>query len=36
VIIDDLYVVRISALPSETDSPLVVDSNAMLTLPVTA
>jgi hypothetical protein len=31
VIVDDLDVVSISAGPTETDSPLVVDANAVLT-----
>src|SRR5262245_7715880 len=35
VIIDDFDVFRCAALPHETDAPLVVDSDRMLTLAVT-
>src|ERR1700730_10662257 len=34
VVISDLYIERISFFPNETDPPLVVDPNAMLTCPV--
>src|ERR1035438_6074541 len=34
MIIDNLDVLRSALSPDETDSPLVVDSDAMLTLPV--
>jgi hypothetical protein len=36
VIIDDLDIVSVPNAPYETDSPLFVDSNAVLTSPVTA
>jgi hypothetical protein len=36
VIIHDFYIVGISALPAEADSPLVVDPNAVLALSITA
>ena len=36
MIIDDFYVVRIPALPTEADPPLVIDSNAVLALAVAA
>ena len=35
VVIDDLHVARIGIDPSETDPPLIIDPNAMLTFPVT-
>jgi hypothetical protein len=35
VIVDDLDVVRVSTLPTKTDSPLVIDSNAVLSLATT-
>jgi hypothetical protein len=35
VIIDDLYVMSIARTPSETNAPLVVDPDAVLTGPVT-
>ena len=34
VVISDLYIERIAFFPDETDSPLVVDPNAVLTCPV--
>jgi hypothetical protein len=35
VVVDDLDFVGMAILPNETDSPLIVDPNAELTLPVT-
>jgi hypothetical protein len=35
VIIDDLYLVSVALSPLETDAPLIVDSDAVLTLTVT-
>jgi hypothetical protein len=34
VIVDDLHLVRVSIAPSEADSPLIVDPDAMLTRPI--
>jgi len=34
VIVDDLDVVRVGSEPAETDAPLIVDSDAVLTRPV--
>jgi hypothetical protein len=34
VVVDDLHVEGISSPPHETDTPLVVDSNAVLALPL--
>ncbi len=34
MVVDDLNVVRVAAAPSETDPPLVVDSDAVLPAPV--
>jgi len=34
VIVDDLYVVSIAPFPIETDAPLVIDPDTMLTLPI--
>lgn len=33
VVINDLYVMRIAAVPSKTNPPLVVDANAVLSFP---
>jgi hypothetical protein len=35
VVVDDLNVVRVARAPDETDSPLPVDANAVLTNPIT-
>jgi len=35
VIIDDLHLVSVKLSPLETDAPLIVDSDAVLTLTVT-
>jgi hypothetical protein len=34
VVIDNFYVVGISVTPVETDTPLVIDANAVLALPI--
>ena len=34
MIVNDLYVVRVAVLPAETDSPLLVDSYAVLPAPI--
>jgi hypothetical protein len=34
VVIDDLDITRVSTLPDETDSPLIVYANTMLSLAV--
>jgi hypothetical protein len=36
MIIDDLDVFRRAVAPDEADSPLIIDPDAMLALPVTA
>jgi hypothetical protein len=36
VVVGDLHVVGISAVPSETDTPLVVDRDAVLPGPITS
>jgi len=33
MVIDDLYVERVSIVPPKTDSPLIVDTNTVLPLP---
>ncbi len=35
MVVDDLNVVRVARAPDETDSPLSVDANAVLTSPIT-
>jgi len=35
VVIDDLYVVNAVSLPTEADTPLIVDPNAVLPSPIT-
>ena len=35
MVVDDLNVVRVARAPNETDSPLPVDANAVLTNPTT-
>jgi hypothetical protein len=34
VVVDDFDVGRIAVLPAETDSPLIIDSNSILTPPI--
>jgi len=34
MVIDDFNVARIAVLPAETDSPLLIDSNTVLTTPI--
>jgi len=34
VIVDDLDVERVAVIPAEADPPLIIDSDAMLTLPI--
>lgn len=34
MIVGDFYVQSVSLLPSKADSPLIVDSNAMLSAPI--
>ena len=34
MVIDDFHIVRIAVLPTETDTPLIVDPDAVLAVPI--
>lgn len=36
MVIDDFDIGRIAVLPAETDSPLIIDSNTVLTVPISS
>ena len=35
MVVDDLHIECVTVAPNETDSPLVIDSDAVLTCPIT-